>query len=189
MTMKIVILSRTVGAYSTQRLKEACFRRGHSPRVLNTMSFSLLVETGRPELFFRNRKLSRYDAVIPRIGASVSAFGTAIVRQFEQMGVFSLNSSQAISASRDKLRASQILSRHEIGIPPTAFVRDRSNVPPQSSSRGRRAGHHQVASRARRAPESSWPTARRRPRPSSRRCIMARQNVVVQSFVSESSGQ
>jgi ribosomal protein S6--L-glutamate ligase len=128
MTLKIAILSRTLGAYSTQRLKEACHRRGHAVRVLNTMSFSLLVETGRPELFYRDRKLSRYDAVIPRIGASVSSYGTAVVRQFEEMGVFTLNSAQAISASRDKLRALQVLSRHEIGIPPTAFVRDRTGV-------------------------------------------------------------
>jgi ribosomal protein S6--L-glutamate ligase len=128
MTLKIVILSRTVGAYSTQRLKEACLRRGHTPRVLNTMGLSLLVETGRPELFYRDRKLSRYDAAIPRIGASVSSYGTSIVRQFEQMGVFTLNSAQAISASRDKLRALQILSRHQIGVPPTAFVRDRAGV-------------------------------------------------------------
>jgi ribosomal protein S6--L-glutamate ligase len=98
-------------------------------KVLHTLRFSLLVESGRPALFFRNRKLSRYDAVIPRIGASISAFGTAVVRQFEQMGVFSLNSSYAISSARDKLRSTQILSRHEVGIPPTAFARDRSTLP------------------------------------------------------------
>jgi ribosomal protein S6--L-glutamate ligase len=72
--------------------------------------------------------LSRYDAVIPRIGASISGFGTAVVRQFEQMGVFSLNSSFAISSARDKLRSTQILSRHGVGIPPTAFAHDRANV-------------------------------------------------------------
>jgi ribosomal protein S6--L-glutamate ligase len=96
--------------------------------VLHTLRFSLLVESGKPVLFFRNRKLSRYDAVIPRIGASVSAFGTAVVRQFEQMGVFSLNSSSAIGTARDKLRSTQILSRHQVGIPPTAFARDRANL-------------------------------------------------------------
>ncbi|HEY8945403.1 MAG TPA: RimK family alpha-L-glutamate ligase, partial [Polyangiaceae bacterium] len=128
MTLKIAILSRTVGAYSTQRLKDACRRRGHAARVLNTMSFSLLVETGKPALFYRDKQLSRYDAVIPRIGASVSSYGTAIVRQFEQMGIFTLNSAQAIGASRDKLRALQVLARHEIGVPPTAFVRDRAGI-------------------------------------------------------------
>jgi ribosomal protein S6--L-glutamate ligase len=79
-------------------------------------------------LFFRNRPLSRYDAVIPRIGASITMYGTAVVRQFEQMGVFTLNSSNAISVSRDKLRSIQILSRHEIGIPATAFARNRQSV-------------------------------------------------------------
>ena len=126
--LKVAILSCNGQAYSTRRLREACAKRGHHVKVLHTLRFSLLVESGRPALFFRNRKLSRYDAVIPRIGASVSAFGTAVVRQFEQMGVFSLNSSFAITSSRDKLRSTQILSRHEVGIPPTAFARDRSNV-------------------------------------------------------------
>jgi ribosomal protein S6--L-glutamate ligase len=127
--LKVAILSCNAQAYSTRRLRETCLSRGHRAKVLHTLRFSLLVESGKPALFFRNRKLSRYDAVIPRIGASISAFGTAVVRQFEQMGVFSLNSSSAISSARDKLRSTQILSRHEVGIPPTAFARDRSNVP------------------------------------------------------------
>ncbi|MGC4086426.1 MAG: RimK family alpha-L-glutamate ligase [Polyangiaceae bacterium] len=128
MTLKVLILSRLAGSYSTQRLKEACVRRGHSARVLNTLNFSLLVERAQPRLFYRDRLLSRYDAAIPRIGASVSAYGTAVVRQLEQMGVFTLNSAQAIGTSRDKLRAFQILSAHEIGFPPTAFVRDRESA-------------------------------------------------------------
>ncbi len=126
--MKIAILSCNAQAYSTRRLREACLARGHRVKVLHTLRFSLLVESGRPALFFRNRPLTRYDAVIPRIGASITPFGTAVVRQFEQMGVFSLNSSSAISAARDKLRGAQILSRHQVGIPPTAFSRDRANV-------------------------------------------------------------
>ncbi len=126
--MKIAILSCNAQAYSTRRLREACLARGHRVKVLHTLRFSLLVESGRPALFFRNRRLTAYDAVIPRIGASITPFGTAVVRQFEQMGVFSLNSSSAIGAARDKLRAAQILSRHEVGIPPTAFSRDRANV-------------------------------------------------------------
>ncbi|HMJ14958.1 MAG TPA: RimK family alpha-L-glutamate ligase [Polyangiaceae bacterium] len=126
--MKIAILSRSPGAYSTRRLKEACIQRGHAVRVLNTLRFGMLVESGQPDLFYCNKRVSRYDAVIPRIGASISMFGTAVVRQFEQMGVFTLNSSQAISVSRDKLRSVQVLSRHAIGIPPTAFVRDRRSV-------------------------------------------------------------
>jgi ribosomal protein S6--L-glutamate ligase len=128
--MKIAILSRSPRAYSTRRLREACVRRGHQVKILNTLRFSMLVESGEPDLFYRSRRLSRYDAVIPRIGASVTHFGTAVVRQFEQMGVFTLNSSQAITVSRDKLRSSQVLSRHQIGVPPTAFVRDRVGVLP-----------------------------------------------------------
>lgn len=126
--MKVAILSRNPRAYSTCRLREACARRGHAVKVLNTLRFSMLVESGSPKLLYRNRALSRYDAVIPRIGASITMYGTAVVRQFEQMGVFTLNSSQAITVSRDKLRSSQVLSRHAIGIPPTAFVRDRASV-------------------------------------------------------------
>src|SRR6185295_5769710 len=118
--MKVAILSRSMQAYSTRRLKEACIKRGHMAKVLNTMRFAMLTEAAQPRLFFRNKVLTRYDAVIPRIGASVSFFGTAVVRQFEQMGVFTLNSSQAITVSRDKLRSIQVLSRHSIGIPPTA---------------------------------------------------------------------
>ncbi len=127
--LKVAVLSCNAQAYSTRRLREACLKHGHRVKVLHTLRFSLLVESGRPALFFRNRRLSRYDAVIPRIGASVSAFGTAVVRQFEQMGVFSLNSSFAIGSARDKLRSTQLLSRHQVGIPPTAFARDRANVP------------------------------------------------------------
>ncbi|MBX3127015.1 MAG: RimK family alpha-L-glutamate ligase [Polyangiaceae bacterium] len=128
MALKIAILSRSPNAYSTRRLREASLRRGHKPKVLNTLRFSMGISQGHPELFFRKRRLSRYDAAIPRIGASITMYGTAVVRQFEQMGVFTLNSSNAISVSRDKLRSVQILSRHNIGIPPTAFVRDRGSV-------------------------------------------------------------
>jgi ribosomal protein S6--L-glutamate ligase len=128
MSLKIAILSRAPGCYSSRRLKDACVARGHTTRVLDTLRFSMQVESGNPALHFRNRALSRYDAVIPRIGASITMFGTAVVRQFEQMGVFTLNTSNSISVSRDKLRSVQILSRHDIGIPNTAFVRARGSV-------------------------------------------------------------
>ncbi|MEZ4226852.1 MAG: 30S ribosomal protein S6--L-glutamate ligase [Polyangiaceae bacterium] len=128
MSMKLGILSRSPRAYSTRRLREAALKRGHKIKVLNTLRFAMGLEQGKPDLFFRNQRLSHYDAVIPRIGASITMYGTAVVRQFEQMGVFTLNSSTAISVSRDKLRSIQILSRHNIGIPPTAFVRDRASV-------------------------------------------------------------
>jgi ribosomal protein S6--L-glutamate ligase len=119
--MKIAILSRSPRTYSTSRLKEAGLERGHHVKVLNTLRFSISVEEDAPELFFRGKKLSTYDGVIPRIGASITLYGTAVVRQFEQMGVFVLNTSQAITTSRDKLRSLQVLSRHDIGIPQSAF--------------------------------------------------------------------
>lgn len=128
--MKIAILSRNPRLYSTRRLREAAERRGHQVRVLDTLAFALGVEGHRPDLFFRGKRLAPTDAVIPRIGASITFFGTAVVRQFEQMGVFTLNSSHAISVSRDKLRSLQVLSRHNIGMPPTQFVRQGEEVIP-----------------------------------------------------------
>ncbi len=128
--MRIAILSRGARLYSTKRLKEAAVMRGHEVKVLNTLGFSIEVERGQPRLFYRNKALTDYDAVIPRIGASVTFFGTAVVRQFEQMGVFCVNPSHAISVSRDKLRALQVLSRHRIGIPKTLFVRHADEIIP-----------------------------------------------------------
>lgn len=126
--MRIVILSRAPGLYSTRRIKEACISRGHYVRTLNTMRFGIDVESSNPNLYFKGKLLSDYDAVIPRIGASVTFFGTAIVRQFEQMGVFCVNPSHAISVSRDKLRSIQILSRHNISFPKTIFAKDKRAV-------------------------------------------------------------
>ncbi|MCA9296009.1 MAG: 30S ribosomal protein S6--L-glutamate ligase, partial [Phycisphaerales bacterium] len=128
--MKIGILSRGPRLYSTRRLKAAAEERGHSVRILDTLKFSLHVDQHEPELLYSNRPLPPVDAVIPRIGASITAFGCAVVRQFEQMGVFTLSASHAIAVSRDKLRSLQILSRHDIGIPATSFVRDKSDVMP-----------------------------------------------------------
>jgi ribosomal protein S6--L-glutamate ligase len=126
--MKIAILSRGPRLYSTRRLKEACVMRGHEAKVLNTLNFTIGVERGRPHLFYRNRPLGAYDAVVPRVGATVTFFGTAVVRQFEQMGVYCVNPSHAISVSRDKLRSIQVLSRHRVGIPKTLFVRHRDEI-------------------------------------------------------------
>ena len=128
--MKLGILSRSLKCYSTRRLREAAEQRGHKVRVLNTLKFAIDLRAGAPDLFFRQRHLSHYDAVLPRIGASITYFGTAVVRQFEQMDVFCANSSAGISNSRDKLRSLQILSRHHIGIPETTFVRDKKDVLP-----------------------------------------------------------
>lgn len=128
--MKLGILSCSPNCYSTRRLMEAAAQRSHKARVLNTLKFAIDLEQGSPELYYNQRPLSDYDAVLPRVGASVTYFGTAVVRQFEQMDVFSGNSSAGISNSRDKLRCLQILSRHHIGIPKTTFVRDKKDVLP-----------------------------------------------------------
>jgi ribosomal protein S6--L-glutamate ligase len=128
--MKLGILSCSSNCYSTRRLLQAAEDRGHQAKVLNTLKFAIDVREGEPELFFRSRELSQYDAVLPRIGASITYFGTAVVRQFEQMDVFCANGSGGIANSRDKLRSLQILSRHQIGIPDTTFVRDRADVLP-----------------------------------------------------------
>jgi ribosomal protein S6--L-glutamate ligase len=128
--LKIAVLSTGPRLYSTQRLKEACEKRGHVAKVLRTLDFSMLVAENEPELLYRGKKLSHYDAVIPRIGASITFFGCAVVRQFEQMGVFCLSTANAISVARDKLRSLQILSRHEMGLATTAFVRNLQDVVP-----------------------------------------------------------
>ena len=128
--MKLAILSCSPNCYSTRRLREAAEQRGHEVKVLNTLKFAIDLEEGEPDLYFHQKRLSHYDAVLPRIGASITYFGTAVVRQFEQMDVWCANSSAGISNSRDKLRSLQILSRHHIGIPQTTFVRDKNGVLP-----------------------------------------------------------
>lgn len=128
--MKLAILSRNLHCYSTRRLREAAEQRGHKARVLDTLKFTIDLQKGEPDLYFRSKQLSDYDAVLPRIGASITNFGTAVVRQFEQMDVFCANSSSGISNSRDKLRSIQILSKHHIGIPETTFVTDKRDVLP-----------------------------------------------------------
>ena len=128
--MKLAVLSCSPRSYSTRRLREAAEQRGHDIKVLNTLKFAIDLEEGAPDLYFRQKQLSHYDAVLPRIGASITYYGTAVVRQFEQMDVFCANSSASISNSRDKLRSLQILSRHRIGIPKTTFVRDKRDVLP-----------------------------------------------------------
>lgn len=126
--MKLAILSRSPKAYSTQRLKAAAVERGHTVRVLNTLRFAIDLSASKPDLQYRGKRLSSYDAIVPRIGASITFFGMAVVRQFEQMDVYTPSTSSGIANSRDKLRSIQILSRHGIGIPATMFVRDRADV-------------------------------------------------------------
>ncbi|GAB3580988.1 RimK family alpha-L-glutamate ligase [Calidifontibacter terrae] len=126
--MKLAILSRAPRAYSTQRLRSAALDRGHDVKVLNTLRFGIDLAGEGPDLQFRGKPLSTYDAVLPRIGSSITYFGTAVVRQFEQMDVYTPNTANGISNSRDKLRATQILSRHNIDMPATFFVRNRADV-------------------------------------------------------------
>jgi ribosomal protein S6--L-glutamate ligase len=128
--MKLAILSRSPGCYSTRRLVEAAEARGFEHRVLDTLKFAIEVEEDGPDLYYASKRLEPYDAIIPRIGASITSFGTAVVRQFEQLDVYTPASSNGIANSRDKLRALQILSRHEIGLPHTAFVRRKQDVLP-----------------------------------------------------------
>ncbi|WP_405234530.1 RimK family alpha-L-glutamate ligase [Lentisalinibacter salinarum] len=128
--MKLAILSCGPRAYSTRRLKEAALERNYDVKVLNTLKFAIDLQKGAPDLYFRQKLLSQYDAILPRIGASITYYGTAVVRQFEEMGVFSANTANGITNSRDKLRSLQILSRHQIGIPRTTFVSDKRDVLP-----------------------------------------------------------
>jgi len=128
--MKLAILSRSPGCYSTRRLVEAAEARGFEARVLDTLKFAIEVEEDGPDLYYASKRLEPYDAIVPRIGASITSFGTAVVRQFEQLDVYTPASSNGIANSRDKLRALQILSRHEIGLPHTAFVRRKQDVLP-----------------------------------------------------------
>lgn len=128
--MKIAILSVAPNCYSTRRLRQAALDAGHQVRVLNTLKFSLTIEQEYPELFYRNRRLSTYDAVIPRIGASITSYGVSVVRQFQQIGVFCANTANSISNTRDKLRCLQLLSRYDVGVAPTSYVRDRKDILP-----------------------------------------------------------
>jgi ribosomal protein S6--L-glutamate ligase len=121
--MRIAILSRNESLYSTRVLVKAGRRRGHTVEVMDTLQFDIRVSKRSPELFYKGKPAGPIDAVIPRIGASITFFGLAVVRQFEMMGVYCVNESQAIARSRDKLRCLQILSRHDIGIPPTIYTR------------------------------------------------------------------
>ena len=126
--MKIGILSRKSSLYSTARLQEAAEKRGHEVEVIDYLRCYLNINSQRPEIYYKGQNLDYLDAVIPRIGASNTFYGTAVVRQFEMMGRYSLNRSQAISRSRDKLRSLQILSKHGIGLPVTGCAHSTRDV-------------------------------------------------------------
>jgi ribosomal protein S6--L-glutamate ligase len=126
--VKIAILSRKKALYSTRRLVEAAEERGHEAEVVNTLRAYMNIASNRPEIHYNGEVLTGFDAVIPRIGASVTFYGTALLRQFEMMGVYPLNESVAISRSRDKLRSLQLLARKGIGLPVTGFAHSPDDI-------------------------------------------------------------
>ncbi len=127
--MKIAILSRNRNLYSTRRLVEAGEQAGHEVQVIDTLRCYMSMASLKPEIHYRGRVLEGYDAVIPRIGASITFYGTAVLRQFEMMGVFPINESVAITRSRDKLRSLQLLARKGIGMPVTGFANAPDDIP------------------------------------------------------------
>src|SRR3990167_11231395 len=126
--MKIAILSRNTDLYSTRRLVEAAEKRGHEAHVVDHLRCNIEIEQKGPSLYYGSEYLTGFNAVIPRIGASVTFYGTAVVRQFEMMNVFSVVSSRGIVHSRDKLRCLQVLSKEGIGLPKTVFTNYSRNV-------------------------------------------------------------
>ena len=186
--MRIAILSQAPRCYSTRRLREAAEQRKHDVQVLDTSRLSLLLENGRHSIFYRGEPLPAFDAVIPRIGASVTFFGTAVVRQFEQMRVYCLNCAEAIIDARDKLRSMQLLNRHDVGIPPTAFVRCNKYFLPAIESVGGAPvvlkllqgaqGVGVILADSTRVAQAILEALR-----------SARQNMLIQKFVSESRGR
>lgn len=126
--MRIAILSRNSELYSTRRLLEAGLARGHEVDVIDTLHCYMDITSSKPAVRYKGEALPKYDAIIPRIGASITFYGTAVVRQFEMMGTFSINESVAISRSRDKLRSLQLLSRKGIGLPRTGFAHRADNI-------------------------------------------------------------
>ncbi|MDX1584400.1 MAG: 30S ribosomal protein S6--L-glutamate ligase [Thermoanaerobaculia bacterium] len=126
--MRIVVLSRKSSLYSTSRLVEAATKRGHEVEVIDYLRCYMNITSHRPEVIYQKRKIEGVDAIIPRIGASRTFYGCAVVRQFEMGGVFSVNESQSITRSRDKLRTLQLLARQGIGLPVTGFAHSTKDV-------------------------------------------------------------
>ncbi len=120
--MKIAIISRNAKLYSTNRMVEEAKAKGHEVRVIDPLRCYMTIASQRPTIHYKGEELTGFDAIIPRIGASITFFGTAVVRQFEMMNVYSINESVAISRSRDKLRSLQLLARKGIGLPVTGFA-------------------------------------------------------------------
>lgn len=186
--MKIALLSRSPNCYSSRRLREAFQRRGHRVRVMNALKFCVSVEEASPNLIYGDQEIGRFDAVVPRIGSSITFYGTAVLRQFEQMGVFTLNTSHSISVSRDKLRSLQVLSRHRIGLPDTVFVSQKENILPAIEQLGGAPviikllegtqGVGVILAETRRVAQAIVEAFQ-----------STRQNVLIQKFVAESKGR
>ena len=126
--MKLALMCQNAGLYSHRRLVEAAVARGHEIEVVNHLKCYINITSHRPSVFYQGRDLPKYDAVIPRIGASVTFYGAAVLRQFEVMGVYPLNESVGITRSRDKLRSLQLLARKGVGLPVTVFAHKTSNA-------------------------------------------------------------
>jgi ribosomal protein S6--L-glutamate ligase len=126
--MKIAILSNGPGNYSTKRLKEEATRRGHEVSIIKYRDCYASIEQNNPTVSYRGEDLARYDAIIPRIAANMTRYGTAIVRQLEMQGVYTLSSSISINRSRDKLRSMQLLAKAGVGIPKTIFSRNSTDI-------------------------------------------------------------
>ncbi|TVP75894.1 MAG: RimK family alpha-L-glutamate ligase [Puniceicoccaceae bacterium] len=186
--MKIGILSRGSKLYSTRRLREAAIKGGHKVRVFDTLKFGLYLRKGEPDVTYGGKPVVHYDAMIPRIGNSITFYGSAVVRQFEQMGTYCLNTAESILASRDKLSSMQALSRHDIGIAETAFVRNQNDILQAIQEMGGAPviikllsgtqGVGVILAESNKVAEAIIETL-----------SSVRQNVLVQKFVSESKGR
>ena len=127
--MKLAVLSREPSNYSSQRLVEAAEKRGHEIRIVDTLRCYMSIVAHRPSIHYMGEPLEDMDAIIPRIGSSITFYGTAVVRQFEMMGTHTLNSSLSISRSRDKLRSMQLMTRKGLGMPITGFAHSPDDIP------------------------------------------------------------
>ena len=126
--MKIAILSTEPSLYSTKKLLEVGEKHGHEAHIIDYLRCYMNITSMKPQVIYKGEPLAGFDAIIPRIGASKTFYGTAVVRQFEMMGVFTANPSQAISRSRDKLRCLQLLAREGIGLPVTGFAHSTKDI-------------------------------------------------------------
>lgn len=185
--MKIAILSMEPNNHSTRRLVEEGRARGHTVRVLETLRCYMNIASGEPTVHYKGKELAEYDAVIPRIGESVTSYGTALVRQFEMMGTMPVNSSIAITRSRDKLRSMQLLSREGIGMPRTVFAHNADDIPDLLAMAGEEPLIIKLVSGTQGAGVVKADTLKQAE--SMVQAFMAtKSNILVQEFIEESSG-